>query len=83
MGDSDSQMYESEVSAAAQGTASSSLDTALEYTRTRGLRLVPLYLVAVLPLSVLALFIIDAIGAEHRTPIAGLAAALIPATVWR
>lgn len=66
-----------------QGPVTHSLDGALEYLRARGLRLLPSYVVAVLPLSIGALFLIDAISAEHRSGIFAWCWWLVPATLWR
>ncbi len=66
-----------------RGSASQPLDGALEYVRTRGFRLLPEYVAAMLPMSVIALFVIDAISAQHRSVLMMWCVALVPATLWR
>ena len=66
-----------------QGPASLSLDAALEYIRWRGAGLIPLYVLAMAPFSAIALFLIDAISAQHRSGMAPWCIALVPATLWR
>jgi hypothetical protein len=66
-----------------QGPATAPLDAAARYVRVRGLRVLPAYVLGMIPMSVLALLLIDALSAQHRSVVAGCCAALVPATLWR
>jgi hypothetical protein len=66
-----------------QGPAALPLDAAVEYIRHHGLRLLPLYLISMAPISIIALFLIDAITAQHRSVLSAWCWALVPATLWR
>src|SRR5438105_3934179 len=59
------------------------LDAGLEYLRAHLMRVLPLYLLAMAPLSLCALLIIDSISAGQRTALWLWALPVVPAMVWR
>jgi hypothetical protein len=59
------------------------LDAAVSYLRQRGLRVLPLYIMAMAPFSVAVLLLIDAITIQDRPAIAFACLLLTGATLWR
>ena len=65
------------------GTALSPLDRALEYLRERGAALLPAYAVGMLPFTMVALMLVDAISANDYPALAGLLLLQLVALLWR
>ena len=65
------------------GTALSPLDRALEYLRERGAALLPAYAVGMLPFTIVALMLVDAISANDYPALAGLLFLQLGALLWR
>jgi hypothetical protein len=66
-----------------QGACTAPLDAAVEYIRMRIGRVLPLYVVAMLPFSIVMVLLIDAINSEQRSFAAECCVYLVAATVWR
>lgn len=61
----------------------SPIDRAIEYLRLRTKRFLPVYLLAVLPQSMVVLIAIDAVASHHRSVFDVISLLLIGTTVWR
>ena len=61
----------------------SPLDRAVEYIRLRPARLIPIYILSVLPQSMVVLFAVDAVASQHRSILGFLALLLLGTTIWR
>lgn len=61
----------------------SPIDRAVEYLRLRTRRFLPVYLLAVLPQSMVVLVAIDAVASHHRSVFDVVALMLVGTTIWR
>lgn len=61
----------------------SPIDRAVEYLRLRIRRFLPVYLLAVLPQSMVVLVAIDAVASHHRSVFDVVALMLVGTTIWR
>jgi hypothetical protein len=66
-----------------QGSCIAPLDSAAEYIRHRLGEVIPLYVLAMLPYSIIVLLLIDAINSRQRLAVAQYCMYLVPATAWR
>lgn len=64
-------------------SATGPLDVALEYLRRRPERVVGLYVLAVAPMTLAMLWVIDVVTAQQRSALPLVCVALTAATVWR
>jgi hypothetical protein len=66
-----------------QGPCTAPLDAAAEYLRRRADRVLPLYVIAMLPHAIIVAALIGAIVGQRRSDVARDCLYLVPATVWR
>ena len=59
------------------------LDASIEYIRRHLWRVLPIYVVAIVPTSAVMLIIVDAVSSQHRSALRGACGLLTLASVWR